>query len=115
MQLAPHLHPHVRHATMPTYVASYAFPLLLALYEVYRIAYWIVSFGPNLLVFKEMGYEFLLMLVLFAMQILVESAFLLFASVTGHPDFQHRIPNVVLGLLLSSAVLACDFALQKLA
>lgn len=114
MQIAPNFHPHFRHATLSTYVASYIFPILLAVYEVYRIAYWLVNYGLNLSVFKEMGYEFTLMLVLFATQIVVESCFLFLAWAGGHSDLGRRVPNIALGLLLSATVLACDFALQML-
>ncbi|MGT2474898.1 hypothetical protein [Paraburkholderia terrae] len=114
MQIAPNFHPHFRHATLSTYVASYIFPILLAVYEVYRIAYWLVNYGLNLSVFKEMGYEFTLMLALFATQIVVESCFLFFAWAGGHSDLGRRVPNIALGLLLSATVLACDFALQML-
>ncbi|SEI17998.1 hypothetical protein SAMN05192544_103099 [Paraburkholderia hospita] len=114
MQLALNFHPHFRHATLPTYVASYFFPILIAVYEVYRIAYWIVNYGLNFSVFKAMGYEFTLMLMLFATQVVVESCFLFFAWLGRRPDLEHRVPNAVLGLLLSTAVLACDFALQVL-
>ncbi|EIN01789.1 hypothetical protein WQE_07152 [Paraburkholderia hospita] len=114
MQLALNFHPHLRHATLPTYVASYSFPILLADYEVYRIVYWLVNYGLNFSVFKAMGYEFTLMLMLFATQVVVESCFLFFGWAGRRPDLEHRVPNVILGLLLSTAVLACDFALQVL-
>lgn len=61
-----------------------------------------------------MGYEFTLMLVLFSTQIIAESCFLFFARAGGHPDLGHGVPNIALGLLLSAAMLAGDFALQML-
>lgn len=114
MQITPNFDPHFSARHPPYLCASYFFPLLLAVYEVYRIAYWLVNYGLNLSVFKEMGYEFTLMLVLFATQIVVESCFLFLAWAGGHSDIGRRVPNIALGLLLSATVLACDFALQML-
>ena len=38
MQTTHHFRLELRHATVPTYVASYLFPLLLVLYEVLQLA-----------------------------------------------------------------------------
>jgi len=114
MQLTLQFHPQLRHATVPTYVASYFFPMLILVYEVYRIAYWLINYGPNFAIFKEMGYEFILMVGLFATQVAVEFVFLFLAWAGGRPDFEHRLTNVILGFFLSMVVLAFDFTLQML-
>lgn len=114
MQLTHHFHPEARHATVPTYVASYLFPVTLFVYEIYRIGYWVVNFGLNLSVFREMGYEFVLTLAVFAVQVAVEVTYVISAWVSRYPDLEHRLPNVMLGLACSAAILAFDYALQVL-
>jgi len=37
MQTSRHFHMELRHATMPTYVFSYLFPLVLLAYELWRV------------------------------------------------------------------------------
>ena len=110
MQLAPNFHLYFRHATFPTYVASYFFPILLAVYEVYRIAYWVVNYGLNLSVFKEMGYEFTLMLVLFETQIVIESCFLFLAWEADTPTSGAAFP---ISHLVSCCRLRCLLATSR--
>lgn len=105
-------HPELRHATAPTYVASYAFPLLFLLYEFYRVGYWIAVHGMDFTNFRQMGYEYLLMLAVFAVQIVVEAIFLGIAWVRHQADLGHRVANLSLGLLCTFAVLAFDYLLQ---
>ncbi|KVT41357.1 hypothetical protein WK53_19735 [Burkholderia ubonensis] len=114
MQATHHFHPEVRHATVPTYVASYIFPAILFVYEIYRIGYWIINFGLNVSIFREMGYEFILMLGVFGVQIAAEVTYVVSAWLSRHPDLEHRLPNVILGLASSAAILAFDYALQVL-
>jgi uncharacterized membrane protein YadS len=59
-----------------------------------------------------MGYEYLLMLVFVALQIIVEVAFLLGAWLGRHHDLDHRIANVLAGVGCSIGILVFDFALQ---
>ena len=65
MQVTRHLNMELRHATMPTYVASYLFPLLLLAYEAWRVGSWVAVNGFNFMNFKSMGYEFALMIAVF--------------------------------------------------
>ncbi|SPU82442.1 putative uncharacterized protein RBRH_00432 [Burkholderia cenocepacia] len=63
--------------------------------------------------FKQMGYEYLLMLLFVGLQIVVEAIFLLGAAMRkDHRDFEHRLPNVILGIGLSIVLLAIDLAIQ---
>jgi hypothetical protein len=112
MAHAHHFHPELRHATIPTYLVSYGFPMLLAIYEIYRVAYWISQQGFHLYGFNQMGYEFVIMLAFFALQLAVGSVFLAAAAAGPRPDLRHRVANVGLGLLCSAAVLIFDFLLQ---
>jgi hypothetical protein len=107
-----HFHLELRHATVPTYVTSYLFPILLLAYEAYRVGRWIYDYGMNFANFKYMGYEFLLMLTFVGLQILVEIVFLAGAGITKHPDFEHRVSNVLVGIGCSFVVLGFDLALQ---
>lgn len=59
-----------------------------------------------------MGYEYLLMLVFVALQIIVEVAFLLGAWLGRHHYLDHRIANVLAGAGCSSGILVFDFSLQ---
>jgi hypothetical protein len=112
MDLTHRFHPELRHATAPTYVASYVFPLLLLTYEAYRVGYWIAAYGMNFTNFKQMGYEYLLMLAMFGVQIVMEALFLGIAWLRHHADLGHRLANLSLGLLCSFGVLAFDYLLQ---
>ena len=112
MQAMHHFHLELRHATMPTYVASYLFPFLLFVYETHRVGRWIFDYGMNFSNYKFMGYEYLLMLVFVALQIIVEVAFFLGAWLGRHHDLDHRIANVLAGVGCSIGILAFDFALQ---
>jgi hypothetical protein len=112
MQVTRHLNMELRHATMPTYVASYLFPLLLLAYEAWRVGSWVSVNGFNFMNFKSMGYEFALMIAVFAMQVIVELAFLAAAGLSKHHDFGHRLSNLLLGLFCSVVVLGFDLALQ---
>lgn len=112
MEDTRHFHFELRHATKPTYVASYFFPILFVIYEVYRVGSWIIAFGPNFANFKQMGYEYTLMLAVFSVQVVVEAFFLIVALLYRHADFEHRLTNLALGLLCSFAVLAFDYWLQ---
>jgi hypothetical protein len=106
------LHFELRHATKPTYVVSYLFPLLFVTYEAYRVSYWIARYGMHFANFKQTGYDFLLMLVMFGVQILAEALFLVIASSSRHADLGRRLANVSLGLFCSLVVLAFDYLLQ---
>ena len=113
MQTRHAFHPALRHATVPTYVVSYLFPGLIALYEVYRVGYRVARRGMSFIAFSQTGYEYVLMLAFFAVQVVVGVVFLTFVSSTRHPDFEHRLTNLALGPACPVAVLAYDyFALQ---
>lgn len=112
MQQVHHFHPELRHATKPTYVASYVFPLLFVVYEVYRVGYWIAMHGVDFSNFNSMGYEYLLMLAMFAVQVVAEGAFLAAAWLGRHPDLEHRLTNLAMGLVCSLIVLGFDYGLQ---
>jgi len=110
-----HQQPHhfeLRHATTPTYLVSYLFPTLLLIYEIYRVASWMSTHGMSFVTFDSMGYEFLLMLAWFGLQIITEIVFLVFAVFSRNQDFGHRIANVVCGIFCSAVVLVFDFGLQ---
>lgn len=108
-----HFHLELRHATAPTYFISYLFPALLFVYELLRVGQWIRDHGMQFVAFKQMGYEYLLMLLFVGLQIVVEAIFLLGAAMRkDHRDFEHRLPNVILGIGLSIALLAIDLAIQ---
>lgn len=107
-----HFHLELRHATVPTYVTSYLLPILLLAYEAHRVGRWIYDNGMNFANFKYMGYEFLLMLTFVGLQIFVEVVFLACAGITRHPDFEHRVANVLAGLGCSLVVIGFDLALQ---
>jgi hypothetical protein len=112
MQAIHHFRLELRHATVPTYVASYLFPFLLFAYETHRVGRWIFDYAMNFSNYKFMGYEYLLMLVFVALQIIVEVAFLLGAWLGRHHDLDHRITNVLAGVGCSIGILVFDFALQ---
>lgn len=112
MQVTRHLNMELRHATVPTYVASYFFPLLLLAYEAWRVGSWVAVNGFNFTNFNAMGYEFALMIAVFCMQVIVEIAFLAGAVLTKHKDVGHRLANLSLGLFCSLVVLGFDLALQ---
>jgi hypothetical protein len=108
-----HFHLELRHATAPTYIVSYLFPALLFVYELLRVGQWIRDHGMQFAAYKQMGYEYLLMLLFVGLQIVVEAIFLLGAAMRkDHRDFEHRVPNVVLGIGCSIALLAIDLAIQ---
>ncbi len=112
MQATHHFHLELRHASVPTYVASYAFPILLLAYEVFRVGRWIAEFGMNFSNFRFMGYEFLLMLVFVALQVILEGVFLIGAWISRNHDFEHRVGNLMAGLGCSLVVIGFDLALQ---
>jgi hypothetical protein len=112
MQPTRHFHMELKHATMPTYVASYIFPLLLLAYELWRVGSWVAVHGFNFADFNSMGYEFALMLAVFMIQVVVELAFLAGAWLSKHHDFEHRVGNLLLGVFCSVVVLGFDLALQ---
>ncbi len=113
MQTHHAFHPELRHATVPTYVVSYLFPVLIVVYEIYRVGYWVAQRGMNFFGFNQTGYEYVLMLAFFAVQVVVSVVFLAFVWSTRHPDLEHRLTNLALGFGCSAAVLAYDyFALQ---
>jgi hypothetical protein len=112
MSTTRHFHMELRHATMPTYVASYLFPLMLVAYEIWRVGSWVTVNGFNFSNFSAMGYEFALMIAVFIMQVVVELAFLGAAWLTKHHDFEHRTGNLLLGMFCSMVVLGFDLALQ---
>ncbi|KAE8757258.1 MULTISPECIES: hypothetical protein [Paraburkholderia] len=112
MQAARHFHLELRHASVPTYVASYLFPILLLAYEVHRVGRWIFDYGMNFANFRFMGYEFLLMLVFVALQVVFEGIFLIGAWMSRDHDFEHRVANLLAGLGCSLVVIGFDLALQ---
>ncbi|RDU99430.1 hypothetical protein [Trinickia dinghuensis] len=113
MQTHHAFHPELRHATVPTYVVSYLFPVLIVIYEIYRVGYWISQFGMNFAEFNQTGYEYVLMLAVFAVQVVVGVLFIAIVLPTRHPDLEHRLTNIALGLFCSAVVLGYDyFALQ---
>lgn len=112
MENTHHFHFELQHATKPTYVVSYVFPALLFIYELYRVGSWIAAFGMSFANFKQMGYEYGLMLAVFAVQVVVEALFLVVAWLYRHADLEHRLTNLAMGLLCSFAVLAFDYWLQ---
>ena len=112
MQATHHFNIELRHATMPTYVISYVFPILLLLYEIHRVGRWIYDYGMHFSNFRFMGYEFLLMLVFVGIQDVVATLFLIGASIARHHDFEHRVSNLLTGLSCSMVVIALDLALQ---
>ena len=75
MHTARHFHLAFRPATIPTRLVSYSFPVLLALYELYRVGQWITQHGFMFGGFDEMGYEYALMLAAFSLQIAALAAF----------------------------------------
>ncbi|AOI61601.1 MULTISPECIES: hypothetical protein [Burkholderia cepacia complex] len=112
MQTGHHFLPEFRHATLPTYFVSYVFPLLLAGYEVYRIGYWVSRHGWNFAQLPQAGYEFTLMLFVFALQVILDGLFFITAWAGKHPDVEHRLANMALGVLCSALVIAFDVVLQ---
>jgi hypothetical protein len=85
---------------------------LLLVYEMWRVGSWVAVNGFNFANFSSMGYEFALMLAVFAIQVILEVAFLAAAWLTKHRDFEHRVGNLLLGVFASVVVLGFDVALQ---
>lgn len=112
MQATHHFNIELRHATVPTYVVSYLFPILLLLNEIHRVGRWIYDYGMHFSNFRYMGYEFLLMLVFVGGQAIVAVVFLIGASISRHHDFEHRVSNLLAGLSFSMVLIAFDLALQ---
>ncbi|KIP14685.1 hypothetical protein WI77_30745 [Burkholderia ubonensis] len=112
MRTGHHFLPELRHATVPTYFVSYLFPLLLAIYEVYRVAYWVDNHGWRFSELSQAGYEFTLMLAVFALQVILDTSFFIIAWAGRHPDAQHRLGNMAFGIVCSSLVLGFDVMLQ---
>ncbi|MCG1055061.1 hypothetical protein KQH49_08905 [Mycetohabitans sp. B5] len=117
MRLTTHLlrhenHFELRHATMPTYIVSYLFPVVLLFYEVWRVGSWISGHGMNFANFSSMGYEYTVMLAWFGLQVTIEIVFLIGAALSRHHDFGHRIANLLCGVFCSAVVLLFDFGLQ---
>jgi hypothetical protein len=112
MEQTHRFHPKLRRATAPTYVVSYAFPILFVVYELYRVGSWIATFGMDFTNFKQTGYEYTLMIAMFMVQVVVEALFLVIAWISRHADFEHRLTNLTLGLFCSFVVLAFDYLLQ---
>lgn len=102
----------LRHATMPTYVASYVFPALLLLYEVWRVGSWIAVHGMNFANFNSMGYEYVMMLAWSGLQVALEILFLVTAALSRHRDLGHRLANLLCGIFCSGVVLLFDLGLQ---
>lgn len=112
METTHHFHLELRHASVPTYVASYLFPILLLAYEVHRVGRWIFDYGMHFANFRFMGYEFLLMLVFVALQVVFGSIFLIGAWINRDHDFEHKIANLLTGLGCSVVIIGFDLALQ---
>ena len=115
MRIGHHFFPEFRHATVPTYFVSYLFPLLLAGYETYRVAYWVGQHGWHFAQLPQAGYEFTLMLIMFALQVILDGLFFVTAWVGRHPDVEHRLANLACGIVCSALVLAFDVMLQVVA
>lgn len=96
----------------PTYLATYLFPLLLVAYEVYRVGSWMASHGIDFTEFGHDDWTFALMLALFAVQVVAESACLAVAWISRQPDLAQRCTTLSLGILSSVLALAFDFGLQ---
>ena len=114
MHTARHFRLEFRPVTIPTYFVSYVFPILLVLYELYRVGYWIAQHGLELGGFSEMGYEYTLMLAAFVLQIAAALVFVVWAWLSRRLHFVRRLANLALGLLCSIAVLMFDYGLQSL-
>ncbi|WP_230953183.1 hypothetical protein [Burkholderia stagnalis] len=112
MHAGHHFLHELRHATMPTYFVSYVFPLLLVVYETYRIAYWVGRHGWNFAQLSQAGYEFTLMLIVFALQVMLDGVLFMAAWVSRHPDVEHRHANMMFGIVCSALVIAFDVALR---
>ncbi|AHI68536.1 hypothetical protein [Burkholderia thailandensis] len=112
MRTGHHFFPGLRHATVPTYFISYLFPLLLAGYEAYRVGYWVSQHGWHFDELSQAGYEFTLMLIVFALQVVLDGLFFITAWVGRHPDVEHRLSNLTFGIICSALVLAFDVMLQ---
>lgn len=59
-----------------------------------------------------MGYDYLVMLVFVALQIIVEVSFLMETRMGRHLDIDRRVANVLAGMGCSIDILVFDFALQ---
>jgi hypothetical protein len=94
------------------HVCCQLFPFLLLVYETHRVGRWIFDYGMNFSNYKFVGYEYLLMLVFVALQIIVGAAFLLGAWLGRHHDLYHQIENVLAGVGCSIGILVFDFVLQ---
>jgi hypothetical protein len=100
------------HAAVPTYGASYLFPLGFLASEVYRLGNWLALNGTDFTRYSAQSRQYALMLALFAVQALAEAAFVAIAWAGRHEHLMNRLTNVALGLALSSFILAFDYALQ---
>lgn len=112
MQHSPLIGARAARASAPTYLASYVFPVLLVVFEVYRVGYWMASQGVDFSGFGEIGHESSLMLAVFAIQLVAESVFLAAAWVVRQSGIEHRFTTVFLGLCSSLLVLAFDYGLR---
>jgi len=97
MENTHHFHLELRHASVPTYVASYLFPILLLGYEIHRVGRWIFDYGMHFANFRFMGYEFLLMLAFVALQVVFEGVVFMGAWMSRDHGFEHRVANVLAG------------------
>lgn len=112
MQRAHRFHPQLQRASVPTYGASYLFPLLLVVCEVYRVGCWIALNGADFTGFRQTRHEYALMLGMFAVQTVAEAAFLGIAWMSRHAGLEHRLTDVAFSLVCSFLVLAFDYGLQ---
>ncbi|WP_236654971.1 hypothetical protein [Burkholderia pyrrocinia] len=60
----------------------------------------------------QAGYEFTLMLFLFVLQVILDGLFFISAWAGKHPDAEHWLANMALGVLCSGLVITFDAALQ---
>ncbi|HVW53589.1 MAG TPA: hypothetical protein VHC91_24810 [Trinickia sp.] len=103
-EIAPH--------AAPTYLGSYVFPVLLLFFVVYRVGHWMAAHGVDFAGFGERGFQYPLMLAVFAVQLVAEGVFLAIAWVSRQADLERRFTTLSLGLVSSLLILAFDYGLQ---
>lgn len=112
MQHSHHIDSRAPQSPASTYLASYLFPALLVVFEVYRVGHWLASHGIEFSDFGRSRRESSLMFAMFAVQLVAEGVFLAAAWVARQSDLQHRFTTVFLGLFSSLLVLAFDYGLR---
>lgn len=112
MQQTHHVDRTIAPQGAPTYLGSYVFPVLLLVFEVYRVGHWMAAHGVDFAGFGERSFEYPLMLAMFAVQLVAEGVFLAIAWVSRQSDLERRFTTLSLGLVSSLLVLAFDYGLQ---